>query len=159
MPLRRSLPLGRYLQVAALFAVSSCASVNRQEPGLLNARLQPCEHGQNCVCSEDQEGPGAIEPLVFEGPPEEAWERVQTAVADLGGKIQRREARYLWATFRSALFRFVDDLELRLDPGRKVIHVRSASRLGRLDFGKNRKRVEALRRRFKELAKPPSPVR
>lgn len=57
------------------------------------------------------------------------------------------EARddYLYAEFRSALLGFVDDFELYFDG--QVIQVRSCSRLGRRDFGVNRKRIEAIRRR------------
>ena len=43
---------------------------------------------------------------------------------------------------------FVDDLELQVDPTARVIHVRSASRLGHRDFGVNRARVESLRAAF-----------
>ncbi len=62
--------------------------------------------------------------------------------------MEQGDDRYLWATFRSRVFRFVDDLELRLDEAGGVIHVRSAARLGYADFGVNRKRVVALRNRF-----------
>ena len=48
----------------------------------------------------------------------------------------------------SARFRFVDDLEFYLDRLEKKIHVRSASRVGKYDFGANRRRVEAIRRAF-----------
>jgi uncharacterized protein (DUF1499 family) len=41
--------------------------------------------------------------------------------------------------------RYVDDVELYYDERAGLVHVRSASRLGRRDFGVNRKRVEALR--------------
>jgi uncharacterized protein (DUF1499 family) len=44
--------------------------------------------------------------------------------------------------------RFVDDVELWLDPTTQWVHVRSASRLGRKDFGVNRARVEQLRAAF-----------
>lgn len=50
---------------------------------------------------------------------------------------------YLYAEFRTRLLRYVDDVELFFDG--TVIHVRSCSRLGRRDFGVNRKRVEQLR--------------
>jgi uncharacterized protein (DUF1499 family) len=36
-------------------------------------------------------------------------------------------------------------VEFLLDPAARVIHVRSASRLGRRDFGTNRERIEAIR--------------
>jgi len=43
---------------------------------------------------------------------------------------------------------FVDDVEFLLDPAARTIHVRSASRLGRRDFGVNRERIESLRTGF-----------
>jgi uncharacterized protein (DUF1499 family) len=77
--------------------------------------------------------------------------QVQLALLDLGGVIVLVENGYLAATFQSPLFRFVDDVELRLDRPSGVIHIRSASRVGRSDLGKNRERVEAIRRRFNEI--------
>src|SRR5262245_1009117 len=48
----------------------------------------------------------------------------------------------LQATRRSRLFRFVDDVTLRLDAdgaGGSVLHARSQSRVGKGDFGQNRR--------------------
>jgi uncharacterized protein (DUF1499 family) len=56
--------------------------------------------------------------------------------------IAERE-NYLYAEFRSKLLGYVDDVEFFYDGA--AIQVRSASRLGRRDFGVNRKRVEQLR--------------
>ena len=56
------------------------------------------------------------------------------------------ERNYLYAEYRTRLMRYVDDLELYYDERQGLVHVRSASRLGRRDFGVNRQRVEALRR-------------
>jgi len=50
---------------------------------------------------------------------------------------------YLYAEFRSKLLGYVDDVELFFDGN--AIQVRSASRLGRRDFGVNRNRIERLR--------------
>jgi uncharacterized protein (DUF1499 family) len=55
---------------------------------------------------------------------------------------------YLYAEFTSRLLGFVDDVEFWSPPDEKIIHVRSASRLGSGDMGVNRKRVEAIRARF-----------
>ena len=60
--------------------------------------------------------------------------------------IVREESGYLYAEFRSKLLGYVDDLELLFDQNAGVLHARSASRLGRRDFGVNRARVENLRR-------------
>lgn len=60
-------------------------------------------------------------------------------------KIVTASDDYLHAECSSAIFGFVDDLELHLRPAQKVIAARSAARLGRSDLGVNRKRVENLR--------------
>jgi uncharacterized protein (DUF1499 family) len=44
---------------------------------------------------------------------------------------------------------YVDDVEFYLDEGANVIHVRSASRLGKSDLGVNRQRVEEIRAKLK----------
>jgi Protein of unknown function (DUF1499) len=46
---------------------------------------------------------------------------------------------------------FVDDVEFWLDRTANVVHVRSASRLGKSDLGVNRKRVEQIRTKLAEL--------
>jgi uncharacterized protein (DUF1499 family) len=59
---------------------------------------------------------------------------------------------YLHAESSSAVFGFVDDLELHLRPDENIIAIRSASRLGHSDFGVNRNRVEKLRAAFAKQA-------
>lgn len=56
----------------------------------------------------------------------------------------------LHAEFRSRIFRFVDDVDLRLDG--RVVQIRSASRTGYSDLGVNRARVEDVRRAFASQA-------
>jgi uncharacterized protein (DUF1499 family) len=115
---------------------------------LVDGRLRPCPGTPNCVCSEDGDPAAQIAPLAFEGAPERAWRRLTESIRALGGTIVADRDGYLRATFTSRVFRFVDDVELRMVADRGLIHVRSASRVGKSDFGVNRKRVEALRARF-----------
>ena len=89
-----------------------------------------------------------MSPLAFAGTADSSWERAKRTISEMGGKIVREDDCYLWATFSTRLFRFIDDLELRLDEERGVIHVRSGSRVGYSDMGANRRRVEDLRLRF-----------
>jgi len=65
-------------------------------------------------------------------------------------KIATATDRYLHIEFTSFLFRFVDDLEILVDATESRLEVRSASRVGRSDFGVNRKRVEKMRQLFEE---------
>ncbi|MBP1699934.1 MAG: hypothetical protein H6Q41_5122 [Deltaproteobacteria bacterium] len=68
----------------------------------------------------------------------------------MGGKIQKEQDGFLWATFTSRVFRFVDDVEFRMVSTAGMIYVRSGSRVGYSDLGVNRKRVEKLRTLFNQ---------
>ena len=61
-------------------------------------------------------------------------------------QVLERSAYYLHATCSSALFGFVDDLELHADVGAGVLQARSVSRLGDSDLGVNGRRLAALER-------------
>lgn len=113
--------------------------------------LAPCPETPNCVSSLAEDATHRIEPLPLHGTPEEAIQRLQRIIERMP-RAEVTEAGPTWlnATFRSLVFRFVDDLELAVDPDAGVIHVRSAARVGRSDLGVNRRRVETIRRRYRQ---------
>lgn len=55
---------------------------------------------------------------------------------------------YVHAESTTLLLRFTDDFELYIDSRDKLLHFRSASRVGHSDFGTNRKRVQAFKQRL-----------
>jgi len=126
----------------------SLMSQRKSPPGLLDGRLRPCPQTPNCLCSEYPDSAAHIAPLLFDGNADEAWARARQALLDSGGSIVQEQGDYLAATYTSLVFRFVDDLEMRLDRQAKQIHIRSASRVGHSDLGVNRKRVGRLRELF-----------
>ena len=63
-------------------------------------------------------------------------------------KVIEESDGYLLVEFHTTLF--IDDGEFLLDRERKVIHLRSASRIGYWDLGKNRSRLEEIRREFEK---------
>ena len=92
-----------------------------------------------------------ITPIRFNGTTSDAMAAVRKAVESMErATVVRHEGNYLYAEFKSKLLGFVDDVEFTHDSTAGVIHVRSASRLGRRDFGVNRARVEALRSRLEK---------
>jgi len=112
--------------------------------GVANGRLAPCKRTPNCVSSQadPQDREHYIGPIAFKGD----FSALKKAVESMErSTVIRAEGDYLYAEYRSRLLRYVDDLELWYDERAGLVHVRSASRLGRRDFGVNRKRVEALR--------------
>ncbi|HUN68308.1 MAG TPA: DUF1499 domain-containing protein, partial [Burkholderiales bacterium] len=95
-----------------------------------------------------------IAPISFKGSAAQAMAAVRKAVEGMeGATVIRQDADYVYAEYRTRLMRFVDDVEFVYDANAGLIHVRSASRLGRRDFGVNRARVEALRSRIEGRAK------
>jgi uncharacterized protein (DUF1499 family) len=90
-----------------------------------------------------------VAPLKFRGDSATAWAALVAAVRGSGRTtIVTERPGYLHAEFTSRVLGFVDDVEFQLDAGARDIHVRSASRLGRSDFGVNRARIEAIRARL-----------
>lgn len=112
--------------------------------------LTPCPPSPNCLCSEDKNAKAWVMPLSFEDDADLAWAQVVGIVESLGGEIVYHNDEYLHAVFTSLIFRFKDDLELRLDFENRMIQLRSASRVGHSDFGVNRRRIERLRDRFEK---------
>jgi uncharacterized protein (DUF1499 family) len=108
--------------------------------GVRDGRLAPCKRSPNCVSS--QASPSDLEHYI--APIRGAMASAREAVKAMPrATIVEEKENYLYAEFRTKLLRYVDDVELFFDG--QVLHVRSCSRLGRRDFGVNRKRVEALR--------------
>lgn len=141
---------------AILLGSALCAMAQPTDPGELAAgRLRACPDSPNCVSSQAADAAHRVEPIGFEGDPAAALERLRRAVLSLPrARIARADRGYLHAEFTSLLFRFVDDVELLIDPAQRLIQVRSASRVGYSDLGANRRRVEAIRRAFADLDAP-----
>jgi uncharacterized protein (DUF1499 family) len=59
--------------------------------------------------------------------------------------VVQQQENYVHATVSSALFGFVDDLELFADTAHGLLQARSVSRLGDSDLGVNGRRLQALR--------------
>ena len=117
--------------------------------GVTNGRLAPCRRTPNCVSS--QADPSDAEHYI--APLKGTMEAVRKAVASLPrATIVSEKQNYLHAEFRSKLLGYVDDVEFFYDGD--AIQVRSASRLGRRDFGVNRNRVERLRALLSRHATP-----
>lgn len=119
--------------------------------GVKDGRLAPVRRTPNNVSSQadPSDTEHYIAPIPFKGDAAAAMAAVARAVQGMeGAMIIRQDGGYLYAEYRTKLLRFVDDVEFLHDGKAGVIHVRSASRLGRRDFGVNRARVEALRRRL-----------
>lgn len=117
--------------------------------------LPACPNSPNCVSSQADANnvEHFIAPFKIVGSVAAAWSTLQQVLLQQSRTvITDKTDNTLHAEVTSLIFRFVDDLDVILDEGAKLLHIRSASRTGYSDFGVNRKRVEELRQ-FLQQAK------
>lgn len=114
------------------------------------AALPPCPSSPNCVSSQSSDR-HRIAPFVITGTARSAFDRLRTQLGSRSDtRLMSADAGMLRVEFRTRLG-FVDDGLFVLDAAGMQIHVRSAARLGYWDFGKNRSRMEEIRRDFMAL--------
>ncbi len=117
----------------------------------MEIKLPPCPDKPNCVSS--QAGSGSdhyIEPFKISGSVEKAWATLKKILKSQSrATITKNSDCSIDVEAKSLVFRFVDDVQFRLDKQAGVIHVRSASRTGYSDLGVNRKRVEEIRKQLR----------
>lgn len=135
------------------FLLSACSGSRPNDLGIKDGKLNPCPNKPNCVnsqaSSEDREH--SIQPISYIGSRTDEESRIKSVVASMPRtRLIKEETGYLYFEFTSLLMRYVDDVEFYLDDTTKLIHIRSASRLGHSDLGVNRKRMEAIRKGLQE---------
>ncbi|MDZ7858627.1 DUF1499 domain-containing protein [Sphaerotilus sp.] len=150
--------------VVAVLTGARLGLLNGQRPGDLgvtNGRLKPPSLTRNSVSSQarlypdhPQRAYAAVEPLpLHDRNAEAALQTLAAVLRDMPGvTLVEQRPDYLYAQAQTRWLRFVDDVEFWVDPAAGVVEVRSASRLGREDFGVNRARIEAVRAAY--LAAP-----
>ena len=152
--------LGCLLAVAAVLAGARFGLFAGQRPhdlGVADGRLKAPAVTPNSVSSQTALHPGhpqadyaRIAPLALRGQPPAAAMRALAGLLRTTPGITVIVARddYIHAEARTPWLGFVDDLEFHAAGDAAAIDLRSASRLGRKDFGVNRRRIEALRGRW-----------
>jgi uncharacterized protein (DUF1499 family) len=147
------------LAVVAVLVAARFGAFSGKAPsnlGVRDGKLKPPSRTENSVCSQADLWPDSamkdyarIAPLALRGDGPATIGKIAQIVEGLpGAVIVERRDDYLYARFTTAMMRFVDDVEFWFDPAANVVQVRSASRVGRKDFGVNRARIEQVRARL-----------
>ena len=128
--------------------LGACAGEPPTNLGVHDGRLAFCPSSPNCVSSQASDDVHRIDPLRFAaGDADVAFLHLKEVLsARKDAKIVDDGRDYLRVELRTTLF--VDDVEFLLDRENNLIHLRSASRRGYSDLGKNRKRIEEIRKVF-----------
>lgn len=131
--------------------LSSCSDKKPLNVGVGGSRLTPCPDSPNCVSSQGSDSAHTVAPLSYDSDVEKVITDLKVVINSLkGATVVSESASYLRVEFQSDLFRFIDDVEFMVEDAARVIHVRSASRVGYYDFGVNRRRVEKIRQAWSQ---------
>jgi uncharacterized protein (DUF1499 family) len=137
--------------IISLIFLTGCSGT-MADLGINNGKLTECPKTPNCVSSQAVDEKHYIQPIRYTGTEQQARARLlQIIESEKRTKILSSQENYIRVAFTSAVFRFVDDVEFyfsKEQTSESVIHIRSASRVGRSDFGANRKRLERIRNKF-----------
>ncbi|NOT12325.1 MAG: DUF1499 domain-containing protein [Methylococcaceae bacterium] len=129
-----------------LLIILMTASTSSQAYATSKKSLPACPDSPNCVSSQTQDTDHYIAPFEIIGDPHKAWSALRNAVIGKGRMVIVHETPdSLAAEATSLVFRFIDDIDAILDIDARIIHIRSASRIGYSDLGVNRRRMEILR--------------
>lgn len=133
----------------ATLGTVGCSGTMPANLGVDNGRLAPCPSSPNCVSTQAEDDDHGMEPLVYTGSVEKAQAQILAILEGMERvTIVTNELGYIHAEARSRIFRFVDDVEFYFDESAKLIHFRSAARLGHGDGGVNRSRMQDISRAF-----------
>ncbi|MDZ7892594.1 MAG: DUF1499 domain-containing protein [Rhodoferax sp.] len=146
---------------AVVFFAGQFGMLKGKSPGDLgvhNGRLKPPSSTPNSVSSQaglypehPQREYADISPLHYQGDGASALRKLADIVRALPATtVVTETSDYLYAQSTTPTLKFTDDVEFWLNPAEQVIHVRSASRIGRKDFAVNRARVESIRAQFEK---------
>lgn len=135
-------------QTIYAMAIVLCAlGISMPTGAIAETRLQPCPDSPNCVSSLSKDS-HQIEPIAITGDGASAMAKLQRVLGERADTtIIKLDKTFVTVEFRTTLG-FVDDACFILELEENVIHVRSASRSGYWDLGKNRQRLEEIRREF-----------
>ena len=131
---------------------STCWGEAEGSGAMTDGKLAPCPGSPNCVSTQSTDPGHGMDPLPYMGTRQESRETIFQIVRQMKrSSIVRETDSSLHLEFRSALFGFVDDVDFLFDDGTRLLHFRSASRVGYYDFGVNRKRMRLISEEYLKL--------
>ena len=132
-----------------IFFLIGCASVDPSKKMSGEDPIKGCPDVPHCVSSLSTTGKRYIEPFYFDGSTESFQVRIKKAISNLPRfEIVEIHDKYIRVAFTTLLLRFTDDAEFFYDVPKKLIQIKSSSRVGYYDLGVNRDRMEKIREFF-----------
>ena len=164
MNLQRTHSLLTMLATAAFLALAGCTSVVTPDYGVREGRFAPCPADHDCVSSQEADPRLHIDPLTYDSDRGKAHDDLIMAINAAGtARIASNHRTYIRVEYPSVARdqrkassyyqpdNAVDEVEFYLAPGKHAIDVRSVGKLGLLENGDTRDRIEKIRAIFTKL--------
>lgn len=122
----------------------SCAGTRPLNLGVKDGKLAPLADKPNNVSTMAKDTEKLMDAIAFSSDLQSAKAAIVKAIEEFGSaELIVTKEDYIHAEF-STFIGWVDDVEFYIDETAKLIHFRSASRIGHSDFGTNRERMEEM---------------
>lgn len=131
--------LPKWLTLSSVMILTACGAGYKTTT---DRTEQPCGDSPRCVSTQDSREEFKLASFTLT-PNTNINQIEQIALTLPNAEIAAKEGNYLRVEYTSSVFRYVDDMELRIE-GDQLL-VRSEARIGYYDFDVNRERVEAFR--------------
>jgi len=141
-----------FLSLSGILIFPAATLAESSNLGVIDNHLASCPSTPNCVVSQNADKKHAIEPISYHVDRDTAKEtllKVLTVVPRT--EVIEQTDNYIHTLSKSRIFKFIDDVEFYFPTDEKVIHMRSASRVGQSDLGVNRRRMEQIRLAMQDL--------
>lgn len=114
--------------------------------GVNDGMLAKMPKKPNAVSSQTEEKDKKVEALEFKENLVDSKKKVIKAIESYGNaKIIKNETNYIYVVFTTGIMKYHDDVEFYFDESKKLIQIRSASRIGYSDMGLNRERYNKIK--------------
>ena len=154
----------------ASLALTACITIVTPDYGVREGRFAPCPATQDCVSSQEQDPKLFIEPLHYTSNRDTAHDQLVAAINAAGAaRIVSNHPSYIRVEYpaagqeqRSSTHYYqpasaVDEVEFYLPSERHDVELRSVGKLGLMENGAARERLERIRSAFDALQKAAGP--
>ncbi|MFC5078596.1 hypothetical protein VTH8203_00563 [Vibrio thalassae] len=131
--------LPKWLTLSSVMILAACGAGYKTTTDRTEQR---CGDSPRCVSTQDSREEFTLAPFTLT-PNANINQIEQVALTLPNAEVAAKEGNYLRVEYTSSVFRYVDDMELKIE-GDQLL-VRSEARIGYYDFDVNRERVEAFR--------------
>lgn len=118
----------------------------------LNAdgQLAALPDSPNAVSTQTDDTDRRMDPLVYRADVDTTRAELVELLRNMPGTtIVTNDPHYVHVEFHTSIIGYIDDIEFAFDDEARVVHYRSASRLGHSDLGANRKRMARVQELWK----------